>query len=115
VADSEDHRGATCSCCRRSVRQRPRHHRIGGAIFCGVVPSLLFIVESPWQAKHCNASTDLTVRIIWLPESANLHATSPGTSRGRSTSPPMGSLGGGGHCRPSPVRPPPRSSTPSIR
>ena len=45
------------------------------AIRCGMVPSLLFIVESPWQAKHCNASTDLPVRIIWLPESANLHAT----------------------------------------
>ena len=66
---------AASSCCRRSVRHRPRHHSIGRAICCGMVPSLLFIVESPWQAKHCNASTDLTVRIIWLPESANLHAT----------------------------------------
>ena len=29
------------------------------AICCGMVPSLLFIVESPWQAKHCNASNQL--------------------------------------------------------
>ena len=41
--------------------------------------------------------------------------TCPVRHEGGLTSPPMGSLGGGGHCRPSPVRPPPRSSTPSIR
>ena len=63
--------GARLPSDRRIVLAMPSRR----AIRCGMVPSLLFIVESPWQAKHRNASTDLPVWIIWLPESANLHAT----------------------------------------